>query len=67
MSFKPEVIAEANGKWVGNAVRCATPEEALAYVNDLAMRWTSVRETRVVESEDPVTARWANGKLEFIK
>jgi hypothetical protein len=54
MSWKPEVIADLSGKWAGNALRFATYEEAHAYVLDLALRWTSVREIRVIESDDPV-------------
>ena len=57
MSFKPEVIADSSGKWSGNALRFATEEEAKIYVDDLMMRWTAVRDTRVVEVEDAVTAR----------
>lgn len=67
MSFKPEVIAEANGKWAGNAVRLATREEAESYVRDLAMRWLSVRETRVIESEDPVNHAFVDGRLVEVK
>jgi hypothetical protein len=54
MSYKPEVIADNSGKFVGNALRFSTREKAEAYVADLAARWTLVIETRVVESEDPV-------------
>lgn len=63
LSYKPEVIADNSGKFAGNALRFATREEAEANVRDLAMRWTSVRETRVVESDDPVNYRWENGRL----
>jgi hypothetical protein len=28
------------------------------------MRWLAVRETRVVESDDPVNYRYINGRLE---
>jgi hypothetical protein len=55
MSFKVEVIADSSGKWCGNALRFSTREEARAYAMDLMWRWTSVRETRVVECDDPVT------------
>lgn len=58
MSFKPEVIADSSGKWCGNAVRFATREEAEAWAIDRAIRWTLVRDTRVVESDDPVNYRW---------
>jgi hypothetical protein len=53
-SWMAEVIADSSGKFVGNALRFATRAEAEAYVRDLAWRWTLVRETRVVESGDPV-------------
>jgi hypothetical protein len=66
MSFKPEVIADTSGKWVGNALRFATREEAEANVRDLMMRWFAVHETRAVESDDPVNYRYANGRLESL-
>ena len=64
MSWKPEVIADSSGKWAGNALRFATKEEAEKYVKDLMYRWTLVTDTRVIESDDPVTARIINDKLE---
>ena len=30
------------------------------------MRWLAVRDTRVVESEDPVNYRWVDGALEAV-
>jgi hypothetical protein len=63
MSFKPEVIADNSGQWVGNALRFATREEAEAQVRDLAWRWTSVRDTRVVESDDSVNYAYHGGQL----
>lgn len=62
-SFAPEVIADSTGKWCGNSLRFATREEAEQNVQDLMMRWTSVRETRVVESDDPVNYRYTDRKL----
>jgi len=67
MSFKPEVIADPSGRWCGNALRFATREEAEANVRDLMMRWFAVRETRVVESDDPVNYGYVNGRLESLK
>jgi hypothetical protein len=64
MSWKPEVIADSSGKWAGNALRFATKSEAERYVADLMQRWTLVTDTRVIECEDPVTARIINDKLE---
>src|ERR1700694_4012761 len=66
MSFKPEVIADPSGKWCGNALRFATRHEAEANVQDLMMRWFAVRETRVVESDDPVNYRYVDGRLESV-
>jgi len=66
MSYKTEVIADASGKWTGNALCFATYEEAKAYVADLFSRWTMVTKTRVVESTEPVNYHWVNGKLERI-
>jgi hypothetical protein len=63
MSFKPEVQTDDTGKWYGNALRFATREEAEAQVADLMMRWTAVRNTRVVESADPVNYRYVGGRL----
>lgn len=62
MSWKPEVIADNSGKFCGNALRFATEAEARDSVNDLACRWMLVRETRVVESNDPVNYRRVNGR-----
>ena len=64
MSFKPEVIADSSGKWVGNALRFSTREEAEANVRDLMMRWFAVRETRVLVSDDSVNYRYVDGRLE---
>lgn len=63
MSFASEVIADDSGTWAGNALRFASESEADAYVKDLASRWTLVRETRVVPSDDPVNYRIEHGKL----
>jgi hypothetical protein len=57
-SYAAQVIADDSGKWSGNALRFETEEEAEGYVEDLAGRWMLVRETRVVESDDPVTDKW---------
>jgi hypothetical protein len=54
-SWRPEVIADSDGKWCGNAIRFGTKEEAEVYVADLKRRWTLVTDTRVVECGDPVT------------
>lgn len=58
MSYKPEVIADSTGKWCGNALRFATEQEAEDYVRNLSTRWMSVRQTRVVKSDDPACHAW---------
>lgn len=63
MSWRPEVIADGGGKWVGNGLRFATKEEAEANVKNLEARWILVRETRVVESEDAPNYAWVDGGL----
>jgi hypothetical protein len=66
-SWKTEVIADSSGKWAGNGLRFETRDEAQAYVSDLMDRWSSVRGWRTVESQDPVTHRFAAGRAVEIK
>ena len=63
-SFKAEVTTAGDGgKYSSNAARFATREEAVGYLVNLAWRWTAVAGTRVVESDDPVCARWDGHNL----
>ena len=62
MSWRPMVIADSTGKWLGDALRFGTEAEAEAYVADLADRWGAVRETRAVEVDEPVTDLWTDGR-----
>ena len=68
-SWAAEVIADASGKWIGNQCRFASEQEAKTYVADLAWRWTSVTDTRVVPSDDPVNCRWNydSGQLDHFR
>ncbi len=63
MSWRPEVIADDSGEWVGNALRFATRREADAYLSELAANWTQVVKTRAVEVFEPVNCSWANGRV----
>ena len=63
MSWKSEVIADSSGKWSGNGLRFETKSEAERYVRDLSNRWLSVRDTRAVECDDPVTHLYLDGDL----
>ena len=63
MSWKAEVITNAEGNWVSNRLRFETEEEAAEYVTDLAARWLMVTDTRVIESDDPISNHYINGEL----
>jgi hypothetical protein len=63
MSYKAEVIADNSGQFVGNALRFATEKEAKDYACDLTCRWTLVRESRVVPSDEPVNYSFVDWKL----
>jgi hypothetical protein len=65
MSWKPEVRVANDNKWYDNATRFATKEEALGYARDLEMRWTSAKEVRATECDDPVNGKWVNGKMKW--
>lgn len=64
MSYAAEVIADSSGKWCGNGLRFKTEAEAEEYVKNLSWRWTAVRDTRVVESTEPVNSVWTEGHTE---
>ncbi len=67
MSFAPEVQTDSTGKWYGNALRFATREEAEDNAENLRMRWLLVRETRAVESDDPVNYHWTEDGLKAVE
>ena len=50
--FKVEVIADNSGQWCGNGKRFDTQESAREYALDLQFRWTSVRDWRVVPTDE---------------
>lgn len=66
-SWKTEVVADNSGKFVSNGLRFATRKEAEEYAIDITWRWTLVRDTRVVESDDPVNYRFVDGRTERIE
>jgi hypothetical protein len=61
------VIADSSGKWASNDLRFETRDECDDYAADLMRRWTSVRGWRSVESDDPVTHRFAAGRAVEVK
>ena len=51
MTYKVEVQTAGDGDhWAGNGLRFDTKEQAESYGLDLAMRWTAVKDFRVVEA-----------------
>lgn len=60
-SWKCEALAE--NEWVSNALRFATRQEAIDYGVDLMSRWMAAKQTREVQTGDPVTHRFVSGKL----
>jgi hypothetical protein len=61
-SFKPEVQVVNDPAWYSNALRFASEAEATFYVVDWSMRWTQVRNLRVIPSDDVPTHVWAAGR-----
>lgn len=55
MSYKLEVKTMGDTNFASNGLRFATEEEGKAYERDLTGRWFAITESRVVESNDPVT------------
>jgi hypothetical protein len=57
-SWKSEVVADKSDEFCGNALRFATSAEAGAHVLGLALRKTAVHNSRIVECNEPVNAKW---------
>jgi hypothetical protein len=62
MSFKTEILAFHETKWVSNGVRFATADEAEAAGQELSMRWFALDQWRAAESDEPVNYKFENGK-----
>jgi hypothetical protein len=58
MSWAPESMT-GSGNWAGNSLRFTTKEEAEMYVAPFSF----ARNTRVIESLEPVNYRWQDGRL----
>jgi len=59
MTWKVELIVDDSNEWEGDSQRFDTELEALAYARDLELRWSAVRDKRIVKSEDPVSNGWS--------
>ena len=63
MSWKWEMF-DTDGKWITNALRFATEDEAKRYGFDLGLRWLGMPDpARAAECDDPVTAAIVDNKL----
>lgn len=51
-SWAPEFITDSSGTWTGNALRFEKREDAEAFAQEFGLRWTGVRDTRAVPSND---------------
>jgi hypothetical protein len=58
LSWAPQVITDS-GQWTGNHLRFATKEEAEMFLAEFCL----LRNTRVIETSDPVNYRWEDGRL----
>ncbi len=68
MSFKVEVSTTVDsGEYTANSLRFPSADEAANYAEDLAMRWTAVLAWRTRRTNDPVTARWENGRVAHVE
>jgi hypothetical protein len=65
-SYAPQVRTGNDPKFYGNALRFATRLEAEQNVANLADRWMLVVATQVVESDDPPSHTWVDGKLQTL-
>ena len=59
MNWKVELIVDDTDEWEGDSLRFDTEQEALAYARDLELRWSAVRDKRIVKSEDPAGDGWS--------
>lgn len=52
-SWKPEVQTAGDGDaWTGNGLAFQKRDDAEAWVRDLSLRWTAVKDVRTVASDE---------------
>jgi len=66
MSWKVEVMVDDSGEWESDPFRFERKHEALAYARDLELRWSAVRDRRIVESNEPINSRWTERGASWI-
>ena len=65
-SFKAELIADDSGMWASTGIRLATVEEATSYARFKEATWILVRKWRVTPTQDPVNAKFEQGRLTML-
>lgn len=65
-SFKADLIADDSGVWASNGIRLATVEEAISYAQFKEATWILVRKWPVTPTQDPVNARFEQGRLTML-
>ena len=66
MSFTAELQVVNDSKWYPNGLFFATREEAHSYMNHKLSTWYATTAGRVVNSKQPVTHKFENGKAKHI-
>lgn len=66
MGFKLGVKTPGDTEFVFNALCFETEQEAEDYGRDLFSRWSAVKETKVLTSDEPINYRFTNGQVERI-
>jgi hypothetical protein len=66
-SWKPEIRGVRETSWSQNGLAFATRKEAEQWGFDLLLRWSGAEDYRAVESDEPVSHRIVNDKLEAVK
>lgn len=66
-SWKPEVVADASGKWYPNGLAFRTREEAELSATSNYARWMAVTDYRAVESDEVPNYQIVDGVMSAIK
>jgi len=66
MSYKLGVKTPGDTEFVTNGLCFETEREAKDYGVDLFSRWSVVKETKVLTSDEPINYRFINGQAERI-
>lgn len=60
-NWRPMVVADSTGTWVGNGLVFATEEEAIQSANSLMSRWMLVTNTCAMPTNNPVNYKREKG------